>query len=65
MVSGTVTFSLTYCSPASFSHSNLKGRESGRVTSPSFFTWVSLATLVQLPQSIIKEQTLEEMRHLE
>ncbi|KAL0689471.1 hypothetical protein Bca4012_089149 [Brassica carinata] len=65
MVIGTVTCSFTYCSPASFSHFNLKRRERGRVASPSFLTRVSLATLVQLPPSIIKEQTFSETKKRE
>lgn len=59
---GTVTCSFTYCSPASFNHSNLKGRGSGLVSSLSFLTRLSLATLVQLPPSIIKEQILSETK---
>uniref|UniRef100_A0A0D3BH04 Uncharacterized protein n=1 Tax=Brassica oleracea var. oleracea TaxID=109376 RepID=A0A0D3BH04_BRAOL len=65
MVRGIVTCSLTYCSPVSLSHSNLKGREIGRVASPSFLTRVSLATLVQLPPSMIKEQTFSEIKQRE
>src|SRR5690606_20499031 len=65
MVSGTVTCSLTYCSPVSFNHSNLKGRESGLVSRSSFLTKKSLATLVQLPLSMISEQTFSETRHRE
>ncbi|KAF8116376.1 hypothetical protein N665_0019s0054 [Sinapis alba] len=63
MVRGTVTCSFTYCSPASLSHSNLKGQERGRVTSSNFLTRVSLATLVQLPPSMIKEQNFQRLNN--